>query len=324
TSATVYGLFSWSNISSLVIQYELDGNVTTQSYLIDHATPLYHEKAPVYINTPFFSYESLSPSTHSLKVTVKEIFNTSFRFDYITYAPSFSTLSSRTNPNPNPVSSATVASLDQGDNYMELKVIIGSVIGGLALLALALACLVCWNRRLNARARIGVSKVDKAANDAPHTQEQPRIQDAHKLVHISTAPLPSQFTSPPASTSPLTVSPYPPEKISDYRSSSPGTAFPVLEHAPATTVSPYPSEKVPDISTMPRENPRATNHAIAKASHSEDLEPGSANEVSQPADSSDVVPSNTGCDYLSSSTTPAGLVMFNETSSRPPSYTRSY
>ncbi|PPR07132.1 hypothetical protein CVT24_010482 [Panaeolus cyanescens] len=314
TSATVYGLFSWSNISSLIIQYELDGNTTSQSYPINHSTLLYQENTPVYVNTPFASWESLSPSNHSLKVTVKEIFNTSFRFDYITYTPSFSTLSSRTNSNIVPVHSVTVPSLDNNidDDHLELKVIIGSVIGGLVLLSLALAGLVCWNRHLNTRARIRLNKVDNAANDAPHAQEQSQsIQNAQKIVHDSTPPFPDQTTVTANQTPPLAVSPYPPEKIPDfYRSSPPRNALPVLDRAPATTVSPYPFEKSPDMSTMVEENPRAATQATA--SHGEALASGSANEGSVPAA------------FAGPNEIVSKLATINKTSSRPPSYARSY
>ncbi|KAF9044932.1 hypothetical protein BJ165DRAFT_1346442 [Panaeolus papilionaceus] len=146
TSVSVYGLFSWQNLSSLILQYELDGDVTSASYPIRPSTLGIH---PVQINFPFLMYDHLSPDTHQLKVTVKEISNTTFRFDYITYTPAFTTLASRSTSDNRTVVVAPPPS--QNNDDLEVKIIIGSIIGGLALLAISVTGLVWWNRRLNAR-----------------------------------------------------------------------------------------------------------------------------------------------------------------------------
>ncbi|KAF9044974.1 hypothetical protein BJ165DRAFT_1404242 [Panaeolus papilionaceus] len=290
TSATIYGFFAWGNVSSLAVQFELDGNVTSETYHIQEVNWIIPEW---YVNFPFISYDNLPAGDHQLKVTVTEISNTTLRLDYITYTPAFSTLTSKNTTSTGNSSTiiftpAPVANSDSDGQHLEFKVVVGSVLGGLALLAFAVGCLVWWHRRLNSGKSVG-NQLDASNNKEDH-------------VTRGIVPFPPEKVEAAASAPPViidrvqnsaTAIPYPQEKIPNLIPSSPETtARPVhdqVQTAMIPTATPYPQEKLPRIIHPPQEDATAqgsTQHAAVSRNKTRAAilvaDPSASNSLSQP------------------------------------------
>ncbi|CAA7267296.1 unnamed protein product [Cyclocybe aegerita] len=111
TSASLYGLFNWANIGVLAASYTLDGSTDAQTYSVTSSSPQYVKNDAEASNFLLFSRDNLTAGDHTLVITITRCDNQDFMLDYITYAPSFSTLASMPNlpvgpvTNPDPTTS---------------------------------------------------------------------------------------------------------------------------------------------------------------------------------------------------------------------------
>ncbi|KAH9476879.1 hypothetical protein JR316_0010795 [Psilocybe cubensis] len=109
-SAAVYGIFNWAYVGILSLTFSLDGESLAQSYRVSPDTPQSKNEIGQQQNFLFYSYDFLSPGDHTLTVNVTEAINQTFAFDYITFKPSFSSLS-----NMPDLSQTSVSGMLKGD-----------------------------------------------------------------------------------------------------------------------------------------------------------------------------------------------------------------
>jgi len=127
------------------------------------------------VNFLLFSSDSLSAGDHTLVMNITRCDSQAFIFDYITYTPSFSTLSVM--PNLSPPSSGTLSttssskpastssgngssptgsqvtqnpSSDRSPNGPPTGAVVGGILGGLLLIALIII-VILWRRRRQSR-----------------------------------------------------------------------------------------------------------------------------------------------------------------------------
>lgn len=91
----------------LSVTYELDGDVTPQTYTATTTSPEYLSYQGDTPNFPFMIYENIPAGEHTLTITVTRCINQTFTLDYLTYSPSFPTLLESGNLS-NPISTADV------------------------------------------------------------------------------------------------------------------------------------------------------------------------------------------------------------------------
>ena len=98
-SVALYGLFSWSTVGTLTLSLTLDGAVLPNppSFRVTTDTPQYRNETGDQQNFQFFNADFLQPTNHTLTVNVTSCTNQSFVFDYLTYTPTFASLSEMPN-----------------------------------------------------------------------------------------------------------------------------------------------------------------------------------------------------------------------------------
>ena len=80
------------------MSFTLDGSTLVKSYEVTLTTPQYQSQLGQQPNFEFLSYDFLTPGNHTLVVNLTECVNeTVFSFNYITFEPSFSTLTTMPN-----------------------------------------------------------------------------------------------------------------------------------------------------------------------------------------------------------------------------------
>jgi len=161
TSIAVYGVFSWYNLGSLTVTYSIDGSpspisVTTSTISVTPTSPNYLRNDGDFSNYLYFGLDSLPSGSHTLLVNITEAKNQTFMLDYITYKPSFSTLSSM--PSLSNISSgttrpgaSTTSSSSKPQRSVSTGAIVGGVIGGLAFVFLVLMLFLFFRRRARKR-----------------------------------------------------------------------------------------------------------------------------------------------------------------------------
>ena len=175
TSVSVYGIFSWLNLGVMSATYNLDGKTLPKSYSVTTSSPQFINNDGEATNFALFSSDTLPAGDHTLTIAITKCENQSFTLDYITYIPSFSTLSSM--PNLSPVASGSSTSIPQiysitttGESTTftgvtdspkasnrersspPLGAILGGVLGGLLLFALLAICCL-WRQKRGDRHR---------------------------------------------------------------------------------------------------------------------------------------------------------------------------
>jgi hypothetical protein len=146
TSVVVYGIFSWAQIGNLTAIYTLDGTSTIETYSVTTSSPQFVKKFKEQSNYILFSSDPLAAGAHTLVINITQCVNQIFILDYITYTPSFSTLTSMPNLTNLPTttfksgySSATSSgsphSVTNGSqvnqsNIERKKILIGAIVGG--------------------------------------------------------------------------------------------------------------------------------------------------------------------------------------------------
>jgi hypothetical protein len=110
TGVSVGGIFTWNIIGTLSVRYTLDGVSSTQDYTVTSSTQQYAAGEKQQSNFIWFQKNSLSSGQHTLEMQVINAVNQVFELDYITYIPSFNTVTSQPLPffpTPNPSSPST-------------------------------------------------------------------------------------------------------------------------------------------------------------------------------------------------------------------------
>jgi len=135
TSVSVYGIFSCLNPGTLSATYTVDGATIPQTY---NATSLFltvdREETPNFL---YYSLDNLSAGDHTLVVNITAANNQTFILDYITYTPSFATLSLMPLlSNTMSTTTSTPLGNPSSSQLPSTAAIIGGVIGALALGAL--------------------------------------------------------------------------------------------------------------------------------------------------------------------------------------------
>jgi hypothetical protein len=144
TSLAVYGIFSWYNVgSSLTATYTVDGTPHSSSISVTASSPSYLNQDGEVSNYLYFGLDNLSSGTHTLVVNITQVDNQIFILDYITYKPSFDSLSSMPAISLNtsgttgssaslPTSSASSANSGGSQHSVSTADIVGGVVGALA------------------------------------------------------------------------------------------------------------------------------------------------------------------------------------------------
>ncbi|KAF9529092.1 hypothetical protein CPB83DRAFT_765783 [Crepidotus variabilis] len=136
-SIGVYGVFSWSQVGSLSMEFSIDGNPQKKDFVVTADTPQLKSEVGQEQNFLFYSFDFLLPGVHTLTVNVTDCQNLAFSFDYLTYAPNFATLSAM--PDVGIAASDDDGTSGDGDSEKTKSskgVIIGAVIAAVALLLL--------------------------------------------------------------------------------------------------------------------------------------------------------------------------------------------
>ena len=189
TSVSIYGIFSWFNLGSLTATYTVDGTATAQTYTVTSSSPSYLKKDGEACNFLYYSLDRLSAGDHTLIVNITEANNQIFMLDYITYTPSFTTLSSMPLLNTTSITTSTTASTTASTSLgnpssqpsqaqssstpqpSPTAAIVGGVIGGLAFgvfVAILGTCL--FLRRRRARQTENISQDLYASTDERNYQ----------------------------------------------------------------------------------------------------------------------------------------------------------
>ncbi|PPR01251.1 hypothetical protein CVT24_006015 [Panaeolus cyanescens] len=174
TAVSLWGIFSWSRISNIIMVYTLDGAAEQRSYPVTDVSPDYDRRQDG-LHFMYYSAKDLSPSLHVLTVNATVIQNTTFRFDYITYKPAFNDLASMPfiPSGPPPVSSvpvigpSTVATPTPDKKSPLVGKIVGGFIGGFAVLALILLIVIALRLKRLRKAREQERLVSRAARPIP-------------------------------------------------------------------------------------------------------------------------------------------------------------
>jgi len=141
-SVALYGLFSWSTVGLLTLSLTLDGAALPNppSFRVTTDTPQYLNETGDQQNFQFFNADFLQPTNHTLIVNVTSCTNQSFVFDYLTYTPTFASLSAM--PNLAPYTTST------GGTGRTSKFPVAAVAGAIAgvVIALLILAFLLYNR----------------------------------------------------------------------------------------------------------------------------------------------------------------------------------
>ncbi|KAF8869572.1 hypothetical protein BD779DRAFT_1806857 [Infundibulicybe gibba] len=159
TSVVVYGIFPWATPGSMSVRYTLDGSSSVKTYKVTPSSPNLVKKEPQQPNFLFFSEDSLAPGNHTLSINITEINNLTFVMDYLTYSPSFNSLTTKPNitaptmPTPS-TSQSTPLPTSSSSSTPSKNGLVRGVVGGIAgvVIVLALALLIIYKRRRRDRA----------------------------------------------------------------------------------------------------------------------------------------------------------------------------
>ncbi|KAF9054123.1 hypothetical protein BJ165DRAFT_1320960, partial [Panaeolus papilionaceus] len=91
-AAAVYGVFTWSNIGVLSLNFTLDGSSMIRKFQVKVDTPQFVSELGQQPHFQFQSYDFLDSGDHNLTVTVVECLNQTFIFDYMLYQPTFASI----------------------------------------------------------------------------------------------------------------------------------------------------------------------------------------------------------------------------------------
>ncbi|KAF9481617.1 hypothetical protein BDN70DRAFT_803024 [Pholiota conissans] len=147
SSAAIYGIFTWSNIGLIELEFTLDGQSLSQTYRVSPNSPQFISELGQQQNFLFYSYDVLPAGDHTLTVNLTACENQTFEFDYVTYAPSFATLGTM----PNLVNSSSTIDMQQAMSKNGHLGIIAAAIGGSIIVLLLGIILFMWRRRAKSK-----------------------------------------------------------------------------------------------------------------------------------------------------------------------------
>ncbi|GAW04182.1 hypothetical protein LENED_005957 [Lentinula edodes] len=192
----VYGIFEWTATGSIGIDFTLDGETTPSVLFVPTGASVSQPEAAHY---QLFSSGNLRTGNHSLIMNITQVDgNQSFVLDYLTYQPSFSSLSSKPNFTASALSRSESCStslpspsntgVDVAVNHsMKTRAIIGGVVGGVLGVVLIVALFFLLRRRRN--------------RQAYHERVEKSILQPSITMHREFAPVrPSYFTEPATTT----------------------------------------------------------------------------------------------------------------------------
>jgi hypothetical protein len=104
----------------------MDGSPLSKTYQVTSTTSQFQTNFGQQQNFQFFSYDFLQPGNHTLIVNVTDCVNQTFSFDYITFAPSFSTLANM--PNLTSLTGTGDSNLSSSHHHLSSGAIAGIVI----------------------------------------------------------------------------------------------------------------------------------------------------------------------------------------------------
>lgn len=158
---------SWSTLGIISATFTIDGVAFPQTYSVTTTTPGFVQNDGEAINFPLFTTNTIPTGDHTLIINVTRCENQTFILNYITYAPSFSSLSAM----PNLLTTTTTAAAARSTSDFnpnqttstpkrktKVGALIGEVIGALVVLALIVwACCYARRRRRSASAKSATS-----------------------------------------------------------------------------------------------------------------------------------------------------------------------
>ncbi|KAJ7572277.1 hypothetical protein C8J56DRAFT_875883 [Mycena floridula] len=175
SSLSLYGVFDWDQLGS----YELTSTIDDEppvSKIFDARNDLNPNKYQQQPNFLLFSTEELEAGNHTVTFTLSKCVNQTLIVDYITYAPSFSTLLTMPNltgltfpfdvPTAGPTS-PTNSSFPAPNNPANSKSHMAALVAGLVAALCLLSCLILlciwWHRRRQNRPSIPVKSDSEQA-----------------------------------------------------------------------------------------------------------------------------------------------------------------
>jgi hypothetical protein len=162
-SAAIFGVFNWSTLGSMTLEFTLDGSSTTKTFQVTSSTSQFQSQLGQQPNFEFLSYDFLTPGNHTLVVNVTECINQTFSFDYITYQPSFSTLASMPN-----LTSLEGSRISNSSRSFPAGAIAGIVIVVIAFVICAVFAARKWKqRKISKDNLVGVDPFPSTTNTGP-------------------------------------------------------------------------------------------------------------------------------------------------------------
>ncbi|KAJ7572280.1 hypothetical protein C8J56DRAFT_990919 [Mycena floridula] len=169
SSLSLYGVFDWDQLGSYELTSTIDDELPV-SKTFDARNGLNPDEFQQQTNFLLFSTGELEAGNHTATFTLSKCDNQTFIVDYITYKPSFSSLSTMPNltgltfPFDVPTggsSSPTNPSLptphNPANSTSHIAPLVAGLVGGLALLSCLILLLIWWHRRQKNRPSIPVT-----------------------------------------------------------------------------------------------------------------------------------------------------------------------
>ena len=132
----IYGLYDFSSPSLLIVSFSIDSSPLSETYRVTSTTPQFVAETGQEPNYLFYSYDFLLSEEHTLVVNVTESVNETFRFDYLTYIPTFETVSNMPSLGGGSSSSSGTGSNGRKTNSavgIGVGVVLGSILLGVLL-----------------------------------------------------------------------------------------------------------------------------------------------------------------------------------------------
>ena len=93
SAVSIYGVFDFSSPSLIVLSFSIDGQAISQSFPVTTSSAQFVGEIGQEPNYPFHPFDFVPPGEHTLVVNLTTCINSTFRFDFLTYTPSFAKLS---------------------------------------------------------------------------------------------------------------------------------------------------------------------------------------------------------------------------------------
>jgi hypothetical protein len=169
TSATIWGVQTTSILGVLSAMYTVDGVPIGEDYSVQSSNSGYKSGEGQVPNNALFTTGSLPQGNHTIMQTINKCVNQTFIFDYITYMP---------------LGLPNSTSIDSGSSGIKAPVgaVVGGVLGGIALLLVALA-VIFLRRQRQRRGALSEKTVIVPPGEASHLRNAaPSSQAIHPFV----------------------------------------------------------------------------------------------------------------------------------------------